>query len=179
MFMSNNSTLNKVVNWHVGKHEFEDDNSPNSESLESLNCLVAVLEKLQNDLGEIKITYGFISSKLTRFIQRTSPSGTASALDQHASCEINTKGNPICDRNGAACDFLITGYEEKMDEVALHIIKTYDFDRMYFYGNDRPIHLSVGEDNNGFVQMMKVSENGRRYPGRSAVGSKVEALFYD
>ena len=53
--------------------------------------------------GAIKLTYGFASPALTRQIKgRIDPK-----IDQHASCEVTTRGAPVCPRFGAAVDFLV------------------------------------------------------------------------
>ena len=64
------------------------------------------------------------------------------AIDQHASHERNSRGNYICDRLGAACDFLVE--DEHMHEVAKWIHKNTLYDRIYYYGPQRPLHVSVG-----------------------------------
>jgi len=38
------------------------------------------------------------------------------------------------------------------------------FDRLYFYGNELPIHVSYGEEHNRSIVIMKTSANGRLYP---------------
>ena len=49
-------------------------------------------------------------------------------------------GNLICKRTGAACDFIIVGAD--MREVAEWTLMNTDADRVYFYGADRPVHVS-------------------------------------
>jgi DNA phosphorothioation-associated putative methyltransferase len=135
------------------------DNLP--ESAESLNALyelvTQVLDPVVEYFGGIKLTYGFAGQRLTRLISgRIAP-----ALDQHAACERNARGKPICARGGAAVDFVVEF--ENMREVAEWIFSNCVFDRMYFYGNDRPLHVSIGPELNRDVIEM-VEKGGRRIP---------------
>lgn len=118
------------------------DNQPRS--AESFNALCdlarGVLDPVVEYYGGIKLTYGFGGPALTRNI----PARIAPHLDQHAACELGRSGRPICGRLGAAVDFLVE-YED-MREVAAWIASNCDFDRIYFYGSDRPIHVSVGPE---------------------------------
>ncbi|MGB6168809.1 MAG: hypothetical protein WBF52_14575, partial [Geitlerinemataceae cyanobacterium] len=67
----------------------------------------------------------------------------APALDQHMVYEKNRKGNYFCKRPGAACDFRILG--ETSDLIVEWILEQkLPFDSLYFYGSDRPIHISYG-----------------------------------
>jgi hypothetical protein len=38
------------------------------------------------------------------------------------------------------------------------------FDRLYFYGDDRPIHVSVGPDNSRQVVLMRKGKSGKLIP---------------
>jgi len=50
-------------------------------------------------------------------------------------------GYITCDRLGAACDFRIVGLES--DRLVEWILEQQlPFDSLYFYGSDRPIHIS-------------------------------------
>ncbi|MCC5452870.1 hypothetical protein LMJ53_14170 [Rheinheimera sp. UJ51] len=168
---------NQLINWHKLKHLFSGDNSPSQDSAIMLQKLVQqILLPLSENLGAITITYGFTNAALTRFIQKESPSGTAPILDQHACAERNTKGNTICSRNGAACDFVISSYDYRMHEVALFICQHLSFDKLYFYGRCRPIHISVSDERLRHLQIMQQSLAGRRYPGKKAKGDKTIAL---
>jgi DNA phosphorothioation-associated putative methyltransferase len=135
------------------------DNVPQSAA--SFNALyelsVQVLDPVVEYFGGIKLTYGFAGQRLTRLISgRIAP-----ALDQHAACERNARGEPICSRAGAAVDFLVEF--ENMREVTRWIASNCVFDRMYFYGDDRPLHVSVGPEFNRDVFEM-VEKEGRRIP---------------
>jgi hypothetical protein len=61
--------------------------------------------------------------------------------------------NPICSRIGAACDFFVA--DEDMLEVAQWVVENTDFDRLYFYGKDKPIHISIGPEQKGETVQMK------------------------
>jgi hypothetical protein len=104
------------------------------------------------------LTYGFCSRELAKHV----PDRNAPALDQYASCELNTRGQPICKRLGAAVDFIVT--DERMLEVAQWIVQHTPFDRLYFYGDERPLHVSCGPENSREVVIMKEASNGLRFP---------------
>ena len=112
-----------------------------------------VLDPVMEYFGMIKVTYGFCSAQLARKI----PARIAPALDQHASHERRRNGTPICKRLGAACDFLVE--HEDMEEVALWVAANTPFDRLYYYGKDRPIHVSFGpEHQRQFVEMRQTAD---------------------
>jgi DNA phosphorothioation-associated putative methyltransferase len=100
-----------------------------------------ILDPITDYFGAIKLTYGFCSGELGKHIkERVEPS-----LDQHASHEKKKNGKFICERLGAACDFIVE--DEDMREVADWIIENLPFDRLYFYGSARPLHVSFGPSN--------------------------------
>ena len=51
-----------------------------------------------------------------------------------------------------------------MLEVALWIAENLKFDRLYFYGTNRPIHVSIGPENTRQVTLMQPSETGKLIP---------------
>ena len=137
------------------------DNTPKSP--DTYNALFElatnVLDPVIDYFGGIKLTYGFASPALTREIKgRIEPQ-----LDQHASCELNTRGAPICPRLGAAVDFLVE-YED-MYEVARWIAENCAYDRIYLYGKDRPIHVSLGPEQSREIFEL-ASRGARRVPRR-------------
>lgn len=163
----------QVINWYSDRFPSLQGNHPSEESKKSLEDLSRnILLPINNQFGFLKITYGFTSPALVRLIRKDSAKGTSPNLDQHASCEQNNRGNEICSRVGAACDFIVPNKQMEMYEVARWIIKNLPFDRMYLYGKDRPIHISYGPENKRFVQMMHESSHGKRYPGKSAIGEQ-------
>ena len=132
------------------------------EQAETYNALVQlatlVLDPLIDYFGDIILTYGFCSRELAKVI----PGRIAPSLDQHVSHELNSRGKPICLRLGAAVDFLVT--DENMLEVAQWIVQHTPFDRLYFYGDTKPLHVSYGPEKKGEVVVLKESETGRRAP---------------
>lgn len=174
--VSNHELAYQLVNWYQQKHNIALDNFPvQPDSIKALASLLKeVLIPVHNKFGNIKITYGFVSSQLNTFIQKNSKSGTYPSIDQHSSHELNSKNTLICNRGGIACDFYVIGFEEKMNVVTDHIVNNLNFDKLYYYGSDRPIHVSVGKEMIKHLQIMNESENGRRIPGRKAFG--VEAI---
>ena len=138
------------------------DNVPRSS--ETYNALyelaTKVLDPIIEYFGSIKLTYGFCSAALAKEIKI----GIAPKLDQHASCELNQRKKPVCDRLGAACDFIIE--DEDMFEVVEWINENIVFDRMYFYGNNRPIHISFSENPKREIYELRVTDKGNQVPKR-------------
>jgi DNA phosphorothioation-associated putative methyltransferase len=117
-----------------------------------------VIDPVIDYFGMIQLTYGFCSAQLAKEI----PGRICPKLDQHASHEINRQKNPICKRLGAAVDFMIN--DESMLEVAQWIVANTSFDRLYFYGKDKPIHVSFGPNQDGQVVRMVPSKAGKLVP---------------
>jgi DNA phosphorothioation-associated putative methyltransferase len=129
------------------------------ESFGALRVLAQeVLDPVIEEYGMIELTYGFSSAALSQKI----PGRIAPRIDQHAAHEKNRLGNLICSRKGAAVDFYVE--DESMLEVAQWIVKNCNFDRLYFYGDARPLHVSVGPDRSGLVVLMKTRQDGRIGP---------------
>lgn len=120
-----------------------------------------LLDPIVDYFGMIKLTYGFCSAELSKKI----PSRIAPKLDQHASYEINGLGKRICSRGGAAVDFIVE--YENMFEVSQWIAENLEFDRLYFYGHDCPIHLSFSGSPAKQVTLMKRSATSERLIPRS------------
>lgn len=174
MAQSYDELYRQLIDWHIAEHQFAGDNSPTSASDYFLIQLTKqILLPVSEHFGNLKITYGFTSPALCRYIQRLSPSGTAPSLDQHACLETNSKGREICNRPGAACDFIVHGYEEHMHLVVQFMCQQLSFDKLYFYGRNRPLHISVSDTPLMHLQRMQQSENGRRYPGERAFGQNI------
>ena len=167
----------QLLNWHQAKHQFVGDNTPSVASAQMLQQLTRdILLPVREHFGSLAITYGFTGPTLSRYIQQLSPAGTAPTLDQHACIELNSKGKNICHRPGAASDFMVQGYEERMHLIAQFICQQLSFDKLYFYGRNRPIHISVSDEPLRHLQVMQQSEKGRRYPGKKAFGDSAIAL---
>jgi hypothetical protein len=126
----------------------------NSGSIEALRDLcVFLLDPIVDRFGKefFTLTYGFCSADLQKFLARKDPdTGIKNGRvdpkrDQHMASEIDRRGNSYCSRPGAACDFKIQSVES--DRVVDWILETgLPFDSLYFYGSDRPIHLSYGAE---------------------------------
>jgi len=129
---------------------------------ESYNALVDlaeyVLDPVIDYFGMIRLTYGFCSSQLAKQI----PGRIAQKLDQHAAHEKNCLGMPICSRLGAAVDFIVD--DENMLVVAQWLVANTPFDRLYFYAEDRPIHVSYGPNHHRQVVRMTFGKSGRLVP---------------
>jgi hypothetical protein len=157
-----------LIHWYKNKHKVDINNEPSSvETKQALEMLLGeLLLPLQRKFGHLQITYGFTSSALKRYITAKSPAGTAPDIDQHSSCELNTAGNQICSRKGAACDISVEG--ASMAEVVRYIVTNLNYDRIYYYGTNRPLHISCSSEPTKHLQIMKESEKGRRYPAQKA-----------
>jgi hypothetical protein len=169
-----------LLNWHEEKHNFARSNEPSEENskkaLEQL--LYEILLPINRNIAKPVITYGFTSFSLKKFIQKISPNGTAPTLDQHSSYETNSAGSQICCRGGAACDFYIPGVSTS--GVVRFITKNLNYDRIYYYGNGRPVHVSIHPTEPlKHLQIMFESERGRRYPGKKAFGDQAVILAED
>lgn len=132
------------------------------EQVETYNALThlatLILDPVIDYFGTIALTYGFCSRELAKHV----PGRNAPALDQHAAHELNTRGKPICPRLGAAADFLVS--DENMLEVAQWLVQHTPFDRLYFYGDDRPLHVSYGPENKREIVLMKAKQTSRLVP---------------
>lgn len=130
--------------------------------VESYNALADLAEQVLDPVidyfGMIRLTYGFCSPELAKAI----PGRIDPRLDQHAAHEHNRLGKPVCERLGAAVDFLVE--DESMLEVARWIVGNTPFDRLYFYGDDLPIHVSFGPNQNRQVVLMLAGKGRRLIP---------------
>jgi hypothetical protein len=59
-------------------------------------------------------------------------------------------------------DFIVD--DESMLEVARWIVANTPFDRLYFYGDDRPVHVSYGPEQSGQVVVMMPGKLNRLIP---------------
>lgn len=129
------------------------------ESYQALKELASnVLDPIWERFGPMKLTYGFSSLELIRKIHgRIAPD-----RDQHAAHEKRQSGKHVCPRLGAACDFIVTSKD--MREVAEWAFFNTAVDRLYFYGRDRPVHVSFSNDRaHQFVELLP-NPNGKRVP---------------
>ena len=108
------------------------------ETFKSISYLAqTILDPVREKFGPLELTYGLCSHNLQKHIKKN----VAPKLDQHAGSERNSKGNLICPREGFAVDFRIPNIGSKF--IADYIVQELNFDRLYYYGNDRPIHISA------------------------------------
>jgi len=117
-----------------------------------------VLDPVIDYFGMIRLTYGFCSPALAKEI----PGRIDPKRDQHAAHEQNRRGNPVCERLGAAVDFIVD--DKNMLEVAQWIVANTPFDRLYFYGDDAPLHVSYGPDQSRQVVLMSAGKSGKQIP---------------
>jgi hypothetical protein len=165
----------QLLDWYLSKHPETLSNIPSIDSKSYLEMLISeVLIPTERKFGALTVTYGFTSSKLAAYISRHASTGTAPQLDQHAACELNNKNNEISKRTGSACDFIVS--KQSMAEITRFIVKNLSFDRLYYYGDNRPIHVSISDEPIKHLQIMCESSTGRRYPGKKAFGDNAILL---
>lgn len=136
------------------------DNMPRAaETFVAARALCAVvLDPVVRRFGRLELTYAFASASLTRRIKgRIHPPG-----DQHAGHERDRASKLICARLGLAADLCVPGIDSR--EVARWIVDHTAFDRLYFYGLDRPLHVSVGPDASRQIVIMQRASSGRLMP---------------
>jgi hypothetical protein len=125
------------------------DNLESIQAIQDLNR--AIIDPIIDSFGKerFRLTYGFCSPALKKFLNRKDPitglknGRIAPSRDQHMAHERNKNGQYYCDRLGAACDFLIIDLpsDEAIDWI---LEQKLPFDSLYFYGRERPIHISYG-----------------------------------
>ena len=122
------------------------------ETLSALETLCQyIIDPVIDGFGRdrFQLTYGFCSADLKRWLAKKDPAtgkkhGIATpSLDQHMAHEVNRNGRYYCDRLGASCDFRVLDLpsDALVDWV---VAQGLSFDSLYFYGRDRPIHISYG-----------------------------------
>jgi len=117
-----------------------------------------ILDPVTEYFGSIRLTYGFCSPSLAKQI----PGRIAPALDQHAGHEKKSNGRYVCERLGAACDFIVE--DENMTEVANWVCDNTPSDRIYLYERNRPIHVSYSNAPVGQLVEMRLQPGGARVP---------------
>jgi hypothetical protein len=130
-----------------------------AQTIEGMHALCReILDPVHRKFGRPLLTYGFASDALTkRIAARISPT-----RDQHAGSELNASGARICRRAGMSADFCVAGVPTR--ELARWIVEQRGFDRLYLYGDDRPLHVSVGPDQSRAIVLMVPTADGRRVP---------------
>ena len=131
--------------------------------LESWSAISAIAENILDPITENfskpKITYGFASTNLLKL----KPKPTTPTLDQHCAYELNSRGNLINKRGGAAVDFKVTGLDAL--NCARWIKANLEFDRLYYYGPDASLHVSFAPQPSGLMyHLIRSSKTNRLYP---------------
>ena len=126
-----------------------------------------ILDKVKDEFKDVTLTYGFCGLELSKAIKKNIYPKT----DQHAGYEKNLENDFICERKGFAADFFVKNKSSL--EVAKWIVLNCKFDRIYFYGNDRPIHVSINEILSKKIVLMKIY-NIRRVPRNISVTKFLE-----
>lgn len=136
---------------------FRDAIAPYPEAPESFVALDDLTRELLDPVVEafgrdrFELTFGFCSRDLQRHLVRRNPETGARYgrvdphVDQHMAFERRPNGSLYCSKPGAACDFRIRRLDsrELVDRV---LDLELPFDSLYYYGPDRPIHLSHGPE---------------------------------
>ena len=137
-------------------HKYSDQIDPFPKNLEeTLPALEAlcqhIIDPVIDEFGRerFQLTYGFCSPDLKRWLAKKDPvtglkNGRVSpVLDQHMAHEVNRNRRYYCSRLGAACDFKLVDLPSD-GLVTWMLMQDLPFDSLYFYGPDRPIHISYG-----------------------------------
>ena len=117
-----------------------------------------ILDPVMAEFGPLEVTYGFASPALTRHV----PGRIDPTRDQHAGHETRPDGKPICPRLGQAVDFRIGNVCS--GRIVAWIARRLPFDRLYFYGPDKPLHASVGPEEARAIVTMLPGASGKRIP---------------
>jgi hypothetical protein len=115
-----------------------------------------ILDPVSERFGPIDLTYGVATRQLIKVIRRD----VSPRIDQHSSYEQSATGKIICSRGGAACDFVAKGVDSMV--VAQWIVGHTSFDRLYYYGADRPIHVSATDEPIGQCVIIRQEQDSRR-----------------
>ncbi len=133
-------------------------------TLEGIELLCTrLLDPVCARFGRVVLTYGFSSPAFAKRI----PSGIAPGLDQHAGAERLRSGRLACARGGQSAD--IAAAPDVMAEIVHFAATELPFDRLYYYGPGRPVHLSIGPATLRQVTVLRTSAAGRRLPRRGSV----------
>jgi hypothetical protein len=140
-------------------HQGKIDNSPHEpNSVTAIEALsYEILDPLKEKYGDIQLTYALSTRNLLTHIERR----IAPRYDQHAAHELNGRGTRICRRDGFAVDFQIAGVGSL--SIAKQIARELPFDRLYFYGDQRPLHVSYGPEHSRNICVMSYNENRDRW----------------
>ena len=92
-----------------------------------------ILDPVYEQFGNLNLTYGFCSPTLATARKKLAKAqgmlpSIYPTLDQHSGFETNRKGDIICSRGGAACDFQVPATSSQ--EVAIWVVKQLPFDSL-------------------------------------------------
>ncbi|WP_281647955.1 hypothetical protein [Parendozoicomonas sp. Alg238-R29] len=135
---------------------------------------IQLLDPVVEQFGPLKLSYGFCSPALSRARQalakeRNILPAIYPSLDQHVCHELNAKGQPVCERGGAACDFIVPGVSTL--DVTLWIARHLPFDRIYYYGSSNSVHVSY----NQAAQCSEITVMTPKTAGRGYIPSTMKA----
>lgn len=151
--------------FHCGEtwHKAKCDNLPmQTQSWEAYQKLAKeILDPITDHFGPVELTFGFCGQQLRSLISKNTSPRIAPTLDQHAAYELNSKGKPTCSRLGAAMDLRVNNTSSQA--VAIWVASHLPFDRLYYYGDDNPIHISIGPENSSQIVWLNTINN-RRIP---------------
>ena len=135
------------------------DNLPQEQqTVDALTSLAsAILDPITRNFERPQLTYAFSGPTNIAKIKKN----IAPRVDQHASFERQRNGKRICDFDGAAADFQVRVRSSTL--VAQYIIEKLDFDAIYFYGKNRPIHVSWSQSPRKLVVEMKFNTAHQRH----------------
>ncbi|MGK7932447.1 MAG: hypothetical protein AB4041_13580 [Microcystaceae cyanobacterium] len=135
--------------------KYADKIDPLPKSLETIQALQALNQWIIDpiidhfDYNNFQLTYGFCSPDLKKYLNQKDPeTGIKNgridpARDQHLAHEKNRNNKYFCQRLGASCDFLIKTVPSNQ-VIDWILAQPLPFDSLYYYGSDRPIHISYG-----------------------------------
>lgn len=66
-----------------------------------------------------------------------------------------------------------------MDVIARFIVNSLHFDRLYFYGKNKPIHISIGPEQSHYALIRIRRTDGLRINKKSGKGDDSKRLFQD
>ena len=156
--------------WHalVREGHVLDNRPERLETWAAIECLQnELLRPLEEEFGLVQLTYGFAGAELVKAVKKRAAAGgwmpgVFPEGDQHAGYELDALGQRICETDGMAVDLRVPG--RGSDEVRAWILGRLPFDKMYFYGCERPIHLSWAPDPIGQVIEMQPLASGKLMP---------------
>ena len=88
--------------------------------------------------------------------------------------EKDSQGRLLCPRGGAAVDFFSERFSA--DTIGAWLVKNLNFDRLYFYGGEKPIHVSYNINNLGKVVLLKKINGSNRMIPRQLTHEQFLAL---